>query len=78
LGDPVEGFYWHVRHAEASPFTLAKFGPQDAIEAAVQHAWGIVRDVRCGQFVPRPPDKGCPPYCPATRFCWRYKPGFGA
>ncbi len=24
LGEPAEGFYWHVRQAEPSPFTLAR------------------------------------------------------
>ncbi|UCC63886.1 MAG: exodeoxyribonuclease V subunit gamma, partial [Anaerolineae bacterium] len=79
LGDPVEGFYWHVRHAAASGFTLSGFdgGPEGAIEVAVEHAWQAIRSARGGHFVPHPLDDGCPPYCPATAFCWRYRPRFG-
>lgn len=76
LGAVVDGFYWHVRSAEASEFTLATFdgGPEAAIETALAHAWAAVRDVRGGHFQPRPPDEGCPDYCPAANFCWHYRP----
>ena len=79
LGDPAEGFYWHVRHAEPSPFQMSKFdgGPEGAMEVAVEKAWEAVRGARDGHFVPQPPDAGCPSYCPAAGFCWRYRPGFG-
>jgi RecB family exonuclease len=72
MGEPRDGFYWHVRSAEPSPFTLAGFegGPEDAIGCAVGHAWEAVRGARAGHFVPRPPDGGCPSYCPAAGFCW--------
>lgn len=73
----VDGFYWHVRQAEPSPFTLAKFGPQDAVETAVAHAWEAVRGARAGRFVPTPPADGCPDYCAAALFCARYHSGFG-
>jgi ATP-dependent helicase/DNAse subunit B len=79
LGDPVEGFYWHVQHAEASPFQMSKFdgGPEGAMEVTVQKAWQAVRGARDGHFVPQPPDTGCPAYCPAAGFCWRYRAGYG-
>ena len=79
LGDPVEGFYWHVRQAQPSSFQMSKFdgGPDGAMEVAVDKAWEAVRGVRDGHFVPQPPDAGCPSYCPAAGFCWRYRPGFG-
>jgi hypothetical protein len=79
LGQVVDGFYWHVRQAEASKFTLSGFqgGPEAAIESARTHAWSAVRGARAGQFVPQPPDGGCPDYCPAAGFCWRYRPRFG-
>ena len=79
LGDPVEGFYWHVRQAQPSSFQMSKFdgGPDGAIEVAVDKAWEAVRGVRDGHFVPHPPDAGCPSYCPAAGFCWRYRPGYG-
>ncbi|MFO7743608.1 MAG: PD-(D/E)XK nuclease family protein, partial [Anaerolineae bacterium] len=75
LGNVVDGFYWHVEHAEPSSFTLAKSGPQAAMMTAVEHAWAAVRGARQGHFVPRAPDDGCPGYCPAAAFCWRYEPG---
>jgi ATP-dependent helicase/nuclease subunit B len=72
----VEGFYWHVQHAKASEFTLSGFdgGPQAAIQIALAHAWSAVRGARAGQFTPHPPAEGCPDYCPAIGFCWRYRP----
>jgi ATP-dependent helicase/DNAse subunit B len=79
LGEPVEGFYWHVRQAQSSPFTLSGFdgGPEAAMQASVDKAWEAVRGARNGNFIPQPPDNGCPSYCPAVNFCWYYQPGFG-
>jgi ATP-dependent helicase/DNAse subunit B len=79
LGDPAEGFYWHVQHAEPSSFQMSRFegGPEGAMEVAVEKAWEAVRGARDGHFVPEPPDGGCPSYCPAAGFCWHYWPGFG-
>jgi ATP-dependent helicase/nuclease subunit B len=79
LGEPVEGFYWHVRHAQPSRFTLSGFdgGPEAAMGIVVEKVWETVREARAGHFMPQPPDNGCPPYCPAAGFCWRYQPGFG-
>jgi ATP-dependent helicase/DNAse subunit B len=79
LGDPAEGFYWHVQHAEPSSFQMGRFegGPEGAMEVAVEKAWEAVRGARDGHFVPEPPDGGCPSYCPAAGFCWQYRPGFG-
>ncbi len=79
VGDPVEGFYWHVRHAESSSFQMSRFdgGPEGAMDVAVEKAWEAVRGARDGHFVPQPPDSGCPSYCPAAGFCWRYQPGYG-
>lgn len=79
LGEPVEGFYWHVQQAEPSGFTLSRFdgGPWGAIKVAVDKSWEAVRQARRGDFVPCPPQGGCPKYCPAVAFCWRYTPGFG-
>ncbi|MFN2273008.1 MAG: PD-(D/E)XK nuclease family protein, partial [Anaerolineae bacterium] len=77
MGEPIDGFYWHVQHAQASPFTLEKFGAAEALEVAVEYAWSAVRGARQGRFVPQPPSDGCPSYCPAAAFCWHYSPGFG-
>jgi RecB family exonuclease len=79
LGEPAEGFYWHVRQAETSPFQMSKFdgGPEGAMAVAVEKAWEAVRGARDGHFAPEPPDGGCPSYCPAAGFCWRYQRGYG-
>jgi hypothetical protein len=80
LGEVIDGFYWHVRHAERSPLTLGRFkatelglhGPAGAMQCAVAYAWEAVRAARGGAFSPEPPAEGCPGYCPAAAFCWRY------
>jgi ATP-dependent helicase/DNAse subunit B len=74
-GEPVDGFYWHVRHATASDLTLGSYGPSEAIDVAIEHAWNSVRGARQGYFVAHPPAGGCPSYCPAAGFCWNYRPG---
>ncbi len=76
LGTVADGFYWHVQHAEASALKLVDFdgGPAAAIDAARDYAWKAVRGARDGHFAPQPPSDGCPDYCPAVAFCWRYRP----
>jgi ATP-dependent helicase/DNAse subunit B len=82
LGEVADGFYWHVRHAawhlqnarSSQWFTLAKVGAEEAIQTAVEYSWAAVRAVRAGQFAPKPPEDGCPDYCPAVGFCWHYAP----
>ncbi len=74
LGTVADGFYWHVQHAEPSGLTLAGFGPEAAMETAVDHAWQAVRGARSGRFVPEVPDHGCPAYCPAAGFCCHFEP----
>lgn len=76
LGEIGSGFYWHIRSAETSSLKLEKFegGVEEAFELARMHVAGHVGNVRAGQFQPEPPVDGCPNYCPAAGFCWRYKP----
>lgn len=76
LGTVTDGFYWHFHQAEPSGFQLqkAKEGIDDVIQTAVAYAWEAVVQIRSGQFAPRPPDGGCPSYCPAAAFCWQYTP----
>jgi RecB family exonuclease len=76
LGRPVDGFYWHIRHGEPSGLSLGDFGLEAALQMAVDKAWEAVRAVRGGRFAPQPPQEGCPVYCPAAAFCWRYRPGY--
>ncbi|MFN2111899.1 MAG: PD-(D/E)XK nuclease family protein, partial [Anaerolineales bacterium] len=82
LGTVSEGFYFHVQAAQTSSFQMTKFsyqgqnGPRAAMTAAAQHGLSAVRSIRQGKFKPRSPDPGCPSYCPAVDFCWKYKPRF--
>ena len=78
LGQPVEGFYWHVRQAEPSGLRLSTYGDglEDALTVVTEHVWRIVDGIRAGRFAPRPPAQGCPSYCPAAAYCWRYRPGW--
>ena len=76
IGAPVAGLYWHIGAAKASSLKLEKYpgGIDAAFERATTHALSHVARVRAGDFAPHPPDGGCPQWCPATAFCWRYKP----
>ncbi|MBV5347562.1 PD-(D/E)XK nuclease family protein, partial [bacterium] len=78
LGEVSSGFYWHIQKAEASSLKLEKFegGVDAAFAIAVAHIGKHVTGIRAGHFEPKAPDEGCPSYCPAVNFCWRYKGGF--
>ncbi len=76
LGDVTDGFYFHFRQAKKSGLQLAKYdgGPEQAAQTAVEFAWQAVDQARAGHFEPTPPKGGCPSYCPAAQWCWRYQP----
>jgi hypothetical protein len=78
LGEVSGGFYWHIQKAEASSLKLEKFegGVEAAFAVAVAHIGRHVTGIRAGHFEPKAPSDGCPSYCPAVNFCWRYKGGF--
>ncbi len=78
LGEVSGGFYWHIQKAEASSLKLEKFegGVEAAFATAVAHIGRHVAGIRAGHFEPKAPEDGCPSYCPAVNFCWRYKGGF--
>jgi ATP-dependent helicase/DNAse subunit B len=75
LGEISGGFYWHIQKAEPSSLKLEDFpgGVEAACESAVQHVIRHVANIRSGRFRPQPPPDGCPSYCPAVGFCWRYQ-----
>lgn len=81
LGEVGDGIYWFAHKARASTWSLAAFidpasgtaGPAAAIARATAHAHAAVTRARQGDFTPRPPDGGCPEYCPAVAFCWHYR-----
>lgn len=83
LGTIADGLYWKIKDAEPGSLKLSKFGSGDAqgVDAAVQvakeHLKKIITGIRSGEFPPIPPKGGCPSYCPAASWCWRYEPGFG-
>ena len=78
LGEISGGFYWHIQKAEASSLKLEKFegGVEAAFAVAVEYIGKHVTGIRAGHFEPKAPEEGCPSYCPAVNFCWKYKGGF--
>ncbi|HNT24171.1 MAG TPA: exodeoxyribonuclease V subunit gamma [Anaerolineales bacterium] len=77
---PIEGLYWAILSAKPGKLTLSSFehedlyGPQGALEAVKARLDQIVAGIRAGEFPPIPPDGGCPSYCAAAAWCWRYEP----
>jgi len=76
-GEIRDGFYWHVRRAEASALSLRDYGVEESLEDGLRFALEAVQGIRAGMFQPHPPSDGCPAYCPAASFCWLYRPGYG-
>jgi ATP-dependent helicase/DNAse subunit B len=86
LGQVVEGFYWAILAARRGPLRLSNYrapedesavGPDAAYDTARHHVSRIVDGVGSGRFEPVPPPGGCPSYCPAVAWCWRYQPQSG-
>ncbi len=85
LGTVSEGFYWNLRRAEAGSLKLKKFkvewdgeilqGPEGAARMALMHIGRYLEQIRAGNFAPLAPRGGCPSYCPAALWCWRYDGG---
>ena len=79
LGSVADGFYWSVRQAAPSPFTLAGYqrgeqsGPGAAQADAQAFAWQAIHRARGGAFTPEAPSEACPDWCPAAAFCWQYR-----
>jgi ATP-dependent helicase/DNAse subunit B len=82
FGEVKEGLYWSLLKGEAGPLKLSTFkrseerGLQVAVDVALEHLGRIVHGIRQAQFPPVPPKGGCSEYCPASAWCWRYKPGW--
>jgi ATP-dependent helicase/DNAse subunit B len=78
LGNVSSGFYWHIQSAEASSLKLEKYegGMQAAFAITIAHIGKHVNGIRAGHFEPKSPAEGCPMYCPAAGFCWKYKEGY--
>jgi hypothetical protein len=75
-GSVADAFYFFVHKGEAARWSLASFegGTENAYAIARRAAGGAVAGIRSGNFVPTPPDGGCPEYCPAAAWCWKYTP----
>lgn len=84
FGNVTDGFYWVIGGKQNPFLPLSRFkhedqeGPDAAYEVLQAHLERIIRGVRAGEFPPKPPKGGCPSYCPAAGWCWRYQPGFKA
>lgn len=82
LGEPKVGLYWQIRSAKVGALTLGDGSSETAIsldeatEIVKKHLTQIINNIRAGIFIPRPPSGGCPSYCPAVLWCWRYKAGW--
>jgi ATP-dependent helicase/DNAse subunit B len=84
LGDPIEGLYWAILAGKAGQLRLSKFqpkrdaptvvGPSVAISVMKEHVEKYVTAIRHGEFPPIPPRDGCPDFCAAAAWCWRYSP----
>ena len=81
MGEVREGFYWTLNGKEAGSLKLSKFqsedfeGPSGAIQVAKLHLQLIMDGLSRADFHPQVPDGGCPNYCGARLWCWRYQPG---
>jgi len=75
----ADALYFFVHKGEPARWSLATFegGPQNAYAIARSAVAEAVAGIRSGNFVPKPPDGGCPDYCPAAAWCWRYTPRDG-
>jgi len=85
LGRLTEGVYWKIRQAGPSALKLEALnyvseagkhyaGVNGAADLVRDYIGNYVAGIREGDFRPRPPEGGCPAYCPARLFCWRYQP----
>jgi len=76
FGEPADGFYWHLADAKRSGLTLERCGYEAACDLLRGHLRQVMLGVRGGQFGAQVPHSGCPRWCPAAGFCWRYREGY--
>ena len=82
-GNVVDGFYWVIGGKQNPYLQLSSFeheelkGLDGANEILRNHLRKIVSGVRAGKFPPKSPKGGCPSYCPAAGWCWRYQAKVG-
>jgi ATP-dependent helicase/nuclease subunit B len=84
-GRVTSGFYWKILAGEAGSLRLERFehaaedgraliGVRGAVALTLEFVSQYVAGVSGGRYAPAPPRGGCPAYCPAQLFCWRYAP----
>jgi hypothetical protein len=82
MGEVVDGFYWAIRDAKQGSFKLSSYKTQQsegfeaAVDTLIKHLRRILSGIHSGHFPPIPPHGGCPGYCPAAQWCWRYQAGW--
>jgi ATP-dependent helicase/nuclease subunit B len=81
LGTPVSGFYWVINKGEArlklkEVSNKVSYGIEDSIEIMRKSLEKSINGIRSAKFPPIPPEGGCPFYCPAALWCWRYEGGW--
>jgi ATP-dependent helicase/DNAse subunit B len=81
LGQVSEGLYWKILKAEPGSLKLASFefedayaGVEGACELVEEHVGRFVEGIRQAEYPPVAPKGGCPSYCAAAAWCWRYSP----
>ena len=80
FGQPVEGFYWALMAQKKSALQLSRFefddfsGVEGAFLVLTQHLENAMDGIMRADFHPKRPLGGCPDYCPARLWCWRYNP----
>ena len=80
LGQPVEGLYWALLAGKEGSLKLSSFsyddfeGPLGAMRVAAGHIQTALDGLSRKDFHPQVPRGGCPQYCPARLWCWRYTP----
>jgi ATP-dependent helicase/DNAse subunit B len=81
MGEVSDGFYWSLNGKKAGSLKLGDFqeddfsGPSGAIQVAIQHIEMIMDHLIQADFRPQVPEGGCPLFCGARLWCWRYRPG---
>lgn len=81
FGEVTDGFYWSLNGKKESSLKLRNFqendfeGPSGAIQIVIQHIEQILLGILAGDFRPQVPIGGCPSYCAARLWCWRFQPG---
>lgn len=84
LGNVVNGLYWVIGAKQNPALQLQRFKYEDregldaAYEVLQTHLRRAINGIRAGEFPPKPPVGGCPDYCPAAGWCWRYQSSFKA